>query len=166
MAQSDIFLKIETARAGPLRGETSDPEFDGQIDVVDWAWGMHSPVQAGGFTASGRVQIKPVTIRKRADSASTALMSALRSNDVVRKAVLSVRKAGGSKPVVCFTVTLEKGRILSYDVSSGIDAQGAPTLLETLTLGFTKITVDYIGQDARGGRTAASSYSDEISTPA
>jgi type VI secretion system secreted protein Hcp len=162
MAQQDIFLSIETVRAGALRGESSDPDHVGHIDVVEWSWGMASPTESGGFMATGRVQIHPVRFVKRADSASTGLMSALRSNDEIKKAVLTMRKAGGAKPVDYFTVTLEKGRVLTYEVRSQYDEHGVPALMETITLGFTRITVDYRGQERRGGGHATSSYSDEI----
>lgn len=165
MSQQDIFLSIVTQKGGPLKGESSDPAHAGEIEVIEWSWGMKSPFEAGGFMATGRVQVHPVRFVKRADSASTGLMAAMRQNDVIKKAVLTMRKSGGVKPVDYFKVTLEKGRILSYEVASQRDEHGIPSLIETLALGFTRIEVDYTGQQAQGGRAAASTYTDEISTP-
>jgi type VI secretion system secreted protein Hcp len=164
MAQQDIFLKVETTRAGALRGESTDPNHVGEIALVDWSWGMVSRTEAGSFQATGRAQVQPLRFVKRADAASTALMSALRSNDPVKKAVLTMQKSGGTSSVVYFVMTLERGRILSYDVRSERDEKGLPCVLEVFTMGFNRITVEYRGQDARGGGTAVSTYTDEIST--
>lgn len=165
MALQDIYLKIETDRAGHIKGGSVDPEHVGEIDVVEWSWGMASRHEAGGFQPTGRVQIQPVRFVKRADPASTGLMSALRNNDRIKKAVLTMRKSGGPKPVDYFKVTLEKGRVLSYEVSSQRDERGVPSLMEVVTLGFTRITVDYRGQESAGGSGATSTYSDEILAP-
>lgn len=164
MAQQDIFLKVETSRAGALRGESTDPNHAGEIALVDWSWGMAAASEAGSFRAAGRVQVQPVRFVKRADSSSTALMSALRTNDPIKKAVLTMQKSGGTSTVVYFSMTLERGRIMSYDVRSERDEKGLPTVLEVFTLAFNRITVEYRGQDARGAGTAVSTYTDEIST--
>jgi type VI secretion system secreted protein Hcp len=164
MSQQDIFLSLVTARGGPLKGESSDPGHLGEIDIIEWTWGMKVPTEAGSLLPTGRAQVFPVRFVKRADSSSTGLMSALRQNDLVKKAVLTMRKSGGVKPVDYFVVTLEKGRLLSYEVASQRDERGVPSLIETVSLGFLEITVDYTGQDPKGGKTASSTYSDQIST--
>lgn len=166
MAQQDIFLSIVTAKAGLLKGESTDPAHTGEIGIDDWSWGMASPFESSGFAATGRVQIKPVSFTKRVDLSSTGLMSALRSNDTVKKAVLTMRKSGGVKPVNYFVITLENGRVLSYDVESRRDEHGVPALFEVVRLGFTRITIDYRAQDAKGAQLGAASYTDEISRPA
>ncbi|MBX9638988.1 MAG: type VI secretion system tube protein Hcp [Mycobacteriaceae bacterium] len=165
MAQQDIFLKISTDAAGPLKGESTDPDHVGDISIIGWHWGMKSPRDAHTFQATGKTQIQPITVRKYADTASTGLMSALRRNDGIKKATLAVRKASGTKPVDYFVINLEKGRLLSYDVQSERDEKGAPVLLETIEIGFTRITIEYKAQEAKGGGLATSTFQDEIAAP-
>ena len=90
MAQRDIFLRIEGSRQGLLRGESQDKSHPGEIDVISWSWGMDSPGDAFGLP-TGRTNVELLRVAKRVDSASTALMSALRANEPIRKAVLTVR---------------------------------------------------------------------------
>jgi len=157
MARSDMFLKITGARTGEIVGEANDKNFPGQIDVVDWSWGMTAPTAVGG-QRTGRTQMRELRIVKEADRASTALMSVMNGNETISTAVLSVRKAAGSAPLPYFVVKLEKARIVSYEVQSGISSAGAPVLVEHLGLAFKKITIDYTLQGATGGSQGSTSF--------
>ena len=107
MALRDMFLKIDGAKQGPIKGETADQRHAGEIDVVSWSWGMDSPSDAFG-NAVARTAFDQLHIVKRVDSATTALMSALRNNELIKKAVLTVRKAGGADALAYFTITDRK----------------------------------------------------------
>ena len=74
-------------------------------------------------------------------------MSALRNNDQIKKAVLTVRKAG-SKQIDFLKVTIEKGRLTSIDVQSG--DSGTPELVESVSFSFQKISVEYVPQGVDG----------------
>lgn len=156
MPRSDMFLKAVGQRTGAITGESTDRRFAGQIDVVDWSWGMSAPSAVNG-QRSGRLLIKELTLVKRADRASTALMSVMRNNEMLSTAVLSVRKAGGADPLPYMTITLDKARIVAFDVQSDITLEGAPTLTERIGLHFLSMTVDYVPQDASGAGGGASS---------
>jgi type VI secretion system secreted protein Hcp len=158
MARSDMFLKATAQRAGVLAGESNDKNFPGQIDVVDWSWGMSAPSTTGG-QRSGRVSLDELKIVKRVDKASTALMFSLNSNDVLSSVVLTVRKSGGAnQSLVYFVMTLQMARITSYQVSSTDDADGSPVLMEHISLSFKSITIDYTPQSGAGGATGTSSF--------
>lgn len=157
MARSDMFLKVTGARTGEITGESNDKNFLNQIDIVDWSWGMTAPTAVGG-QRTGRLQMRELRIVKEADRASTALMSVMNTNETINTAVLSVRKATGNTPLPYFTVKLEKARIVSYEVQSGVSSGGAPTLLEHVSFAFKKITVDYTLQGATGGSQGGSSF--------
>ena len=53
------------------------------------------------------------------DSATTALMSALRNNELVKKAVLTVRKVDGEEALDYFIITIEKARLTHHRVVGG-----------------------------------------------
>ncbi len=147
MAQRDIFLRIEGSRQGLLRGESQDLSHPGEIDVLSWSWGMDSPGDAFGLP-TGRTHLELLRLTKRVDSASTALMSALRANEPIRKAVLTVRKAGG-EPLACFTLTLEHARLVQQRLRGG-EGEDSTLLTEELALSFQKVRVEYLPQCATG----------------
>lgn len=160
MGRSDMFLKAAGQRTGDIQGESIDKAFANQIDVVDWSWGMTAPSAVGG-TRTSRVLMGEVKIIKRVDKASTALMSVMRTNELLTTAVLSVRKAGGASPLPYLVVTLGGARIVAYEVQSDVDERGAPTLTEHWSLAFKTITVDHSVQTATGGSGGASSFTAE-----
>ena len=157
MARSDMFLKATGQRTGEIVGESNDKRFAGQIDVVDWSWGMTAPSAVGGARPS-RALMSELNLVKRVDKASTALMSVMWNNELLATAVLSVRKAGGQAPLPYLVMTLSQARIVGYSVHSALDAEGAPSLSEHLTLRFLSVTIDYTSQSATGASLGASSF--------
>lgn len=161
MSLGDMFFKVDGSRSGTVKGEAKDATHGGEIDILDWSWGMRAPTALGGGGMAGKTSLDALSITKRVDCASTALMSVLRNNESIKKAVLTVRKAG-SNPVEYFIVTIENARITSYDVTT---VAGVPhQLAEKLTFSFQKITVDYYPQDGSGGRKGGSSFNTEVSS--
>lgn len=161
MTKGDMFLKIETAKSGPIKGEAQDRSHKDEIDVVGWSWGMQASTPLSGAGTSAKASLQEITVRKNVDSASTALMSAMRSNDLIKKAVLTVRKAG-STPHEYLKVTIEKGRITALDVDTS-DFSHSGQLTERLSLAFQRINVEYVPQGADGLGRGAMLFDAEIS---
>ena len=161
MAKADMFLKVDGAKQGPIKGESSDSRHADEIEVSGWSWGMDNNGTAFG-AATARTSLQELIIRKRVDSASTGLMSALRGNEVIKKAVLSVHKAGGKAPVAFLTITLEKARIVSHRVGSAIDDE--PALTEELRIAFFKVQVEYRSQDGSGAGKGVNTFETEVQT--
>jgi type VI secretion system secreted protein Hcp len=145
-----MFLSVKCAKSGVIKGESNDISHADEIDVLSWSWGMQGRATLGGGTATSKAVIRELKIVKRVDSASTALMAALRSNDVITKAVLTLRKAGKS-PLEFFKITIEQGRLTGLTIEAG-DKSGSPEIFEDLTFTFNKITVEYTpqGKDGQG----------------
>ncbi len=89
-----MFLMVKGAKYGLIKGEAQDDVHKGEIEVLSWSWGMQAKSSLGGGAASGKASVRDLKIVKKIDSASTALMSALRTNEPIQKAVLTLRKAG------------------------------------------------------------------------
>jgi type VI secretion system secreted protein Hcp len=157
MASSDMFLSVDGQKTGAIKGGSIDTKRTGEIDVLGFSWGMKAPSSVGGVSAKGRRTLLELRIRKGVDSASTALMSVMSTNELIKKAILTVRKAGGEQ-IDYFSITVERGRITSLEVG----AQDSPVLTEELSIAFEKITVDYFPQDVKGGRKGGSSFTDEV----
>jgi len=147
MAKGDMFLKIDGSRQGAIKGEAQDAGHIDEIDVLGWKWGMEGNLIHGQATA--KTTVRELKISKRVDKATTALMSALRSNEPIRKAVLTVRKAGGANPVEYYTISMEKGRITAV-IQQSDDAGDTTALNEEVSIAFSKVAVEYKPQGGEG----------------
>jgi len=147
----DMYLMVKGARTGVIKGESQDEGHKGEINVLSWSWGMAAKVSLGGGLATGKASIHDLKIVKRIDSASTALMAALRTNEPIQKAVLTLRKAGKTQ-LEFLKITIERGRVLSLTIAGG-DEQGGHGVVEHIAFSFNQISVEYTpqGKDGQGG---------------
>ena len=160
MSSGDMFLKLDGARQGAIKGEAQDDAHKDEIDVIAWSWGMHAQRAMSAGEDSGKATLDEIGIVKRVDSASTGLMAAMRNNELIKKGVLTVRKAGGN-PLEYVKITIEKGRITAMDVrSDGASTDAA--LTEELRLAFQKISVEYTPQGTDGLPRGAMIFETEI----
>ena len=157
-----MFLSVTGARAGPITGESQDSKHKNEIEVLAWSWGMQGKPSLGGGGASGKSTIRELRVTKRVDKASTALMSALRTNEPIKVATLTIRKVGKA-PLEYLTIKIEDGRVMSLEIEAG-DASNAPALLERVNFSFNKITVDYTPQGPDGNPLGGTSFMDEWTT--
>jgi type VI secretion system secreted protein Hcp len=155
----DMFLMVKGAKHGLIKGEAHDGDHKEEIEVLSWSWGMQARPSLGGGGASGKATVNDLKIVKKVDSASTALMQALRTNEVIQKAVLTLRKAGDS-PLEYLKITIEQGRVTALTVEAG-DSGGGSELLEHLSFSFNKITVDYVPQGKDGYAKGGMTYMDQ-----
>jgi type VI secretion system secreted protein Hcp len=158
---SDIFLMVKGARSGVIKGEAQDSAHPQEIDIVSWTWGMQARAALGGGGATGKATVHELKVVKRVDSASTALMSALRSNELIAKAVLTQRKAGKSQ-LEFLKVTIEQGRVTALTIEAGSDSSNTPDIFEQVSFSFNKITVEYVPQGKDGQATGGMMYTDEF----
>lgn len=154
---SDVFLSLQCKRAGKIKGEATSPGHVDDIVVKAWAWGLAASSAIGATQATARRSWKALTLTKSVDRASTALMSALATNDEVKEAKVALRRAGGSQDDY-YVVVLERGRIASLDQT--VDAHG--NTVETVSIVFNKIGVEYRLQQQAGSAGGTSTFSDEI----
>jgi type VI secretion system secreted protein Hcp len=156
-AGSDVFLRVQTKRAGKVKGEATAPDHENDIVVSAWNWGMSAGSAIGSGQATARRSYKHLTVFKAIDAASTSLMSALATNDEVKEARLAMRRAG-EEQVDFFTITLGGARVTALDIT--VDEHGAA--LERLEIAFTKVEVEYRRQEGSGQSGASSSFVDEF----
>jgi len=154
---SDIFLHVQTKRAGKIKGEAAAPDHTDDIVIASWNWGLSAGSAMGSGKATARRSYKHLTVFKGIDSASTSLMSALATNDEVKEARLAMRKAG-EEQVDFFTIILGGARVSAIEIE--VDDQGTP--VERVEFSFTKVEVDYRRQESSGQSGATSSFMDEL----
>jgi type VI secretion system secreted protein Hcp len=158
---SDIFLSVKGAKSGVIKGESQDAQHAKEIDVVSWSWGMEAKASLGGGTARGKATIRELKIVKKVDSASTPLMAALRSNEIITKAVLTQRKAGKTQ-LEFLKITIEQGRVTELTIEAG-DEESSPDLFEYVSFSFNKISVEYVPQGKDGAAMGSMLFTDEWS---
>jgi type VI secretion system secreted protein Hcp len=154
----DMFLKVTGASSGVIKGESQDAEHKGEIDIVSWSWGMQVKSTLGGGTATGKASMHDLKLVKRVDVSSTALMAALKNNEVIKKAVLTLRKAGTSH-LEYLKITIEQGRVTGLTIETG-DEEGRPTLFENLSFSFNTIQIEYVPQLKDGQRGGSTMFTD------
>jgi len=154
-----MFLAVKGSKSGKINGEAQDSKHQNEIEVVGWSWGMQGKPSLGGGAAAGKATVRELRITKRVDKASTALMSALRSNELITEATLTLRKIG-KNPLEYMKIKIENGRVMSLDVEAGDDS-GKPTLLERVTFSFNKINVEYTPQGEDGMPQGTTTFQDE-----
>ena len=160
-ALGDMFLSVKGAKSGVIKGEAQDATHAEEIDVVSWSWGMQAKKSLGSSAPDGRATVNELRIVKRIDSASTPLMQALRSNEPITKAVLTVRKAGKGA-LEFFKITIEQARVTSIRLDAGGERTGTPDAFEDVTFTFNKITVEYVPQGKDGLPRGSTMYQDEF----
>ena len=156
---SDMFLTVKGAAHGVINGESIDDKHKGEIEVLSWSWGIQGKASLGGGGASGKATIREMKIVKKVDKASTALMGAVRTNELIKEAVLTVRKAGKTA-LEYLKIKMEQGRVMSIDIEAG-DLAGGMDLVERITLSFNKIDVEYTSQGADGHPQGSTSFQDQ-----
>ena len=160
MSKGDMFLKVEGTRQGPIKGEAQDREHASEIDILGWSWGMRAQTSMGAGGITGKSTLHELAVSKRVDSATTALMAALRNNEQLKKVVLTVRKAG-KDPVEYFKITLEGARVTALDVISEEEGSNEQ-LSEKLSIAFTSISVEYTPQGEEGSPRGGMSFETDI----
>jgi type VI secretion system secreted protein Hcp len=153
----DLFLHVQTARAGKLKGEAASTGHVDDIELTGWQWGLNASSAIGSTQATGRRSYTALTVYKRIDAATTPLMSALATNDAVKEARLTMRRAGGAQEDF-FIVTLKDARITS--VQHVGEADGGTR--ETVAIAFAKVEVEYRPQKSTGGRGGSMTFTDEL----
>ncbi len=155
--QSDIFLHVKTKRAGKVKGESTTEGHEDDIQVFGWTWGVQAGSAIGSSASTARRSYRQLVVSKGVDSASVGLLSALATNDEVKEAVLSMRKAGGSV-LDYYRLSLSGARIVDVAIDVGVD--GWP--IESVTIAFTKVEIEYKKQQATGGSGGSFTFSDEV----
>jgi type VI secretion system secreted protein Hcp len=154
-----MFLSVKGAKHGQINGESQDSQHKNEIEVLGWSWGMQGRPSLGGGGATGKATMRELRVTKRIDKASTALMSALRTNESIKEAVLTLRKTG-KKTLEYLKITIQDARVLSLEIDAG-DASGSALALERISFSFNKIGVVYTPQGPDGTPQGSTSFDDE-----
>jgi type VI secretion system secreted protein Hcp len=144
VAQKDIFLKIEA-----IDGESQDSKHKGEIDLDSFSWGATNSGTAatGGGGGAGRVAMQDFHFVTHVQKSSPKLMLACSNGEHIKKATLTVRKAGKEQQEYLI-ITFSDVLISSYQVGCSSANELIPS--EQISFNFSKIEYEYKEQKADG----------------
>jgi type VI secretion system secreted protein Hcp len=148
----DTFLDI-----AEVPGESTATGFVGKMEIMSWSWGATNSINIGshsGGAAGGKAQISSFNIMKQSDKASTLLFKACTTGQHFPKAIVTMRKAGGTggqQPFLMYT--FEEVFVESIQWSGSTGGDDTPT--ESVSFVFGKVSVEYLAQDKAGKTSVA-----------
>jgi len=138
--QMEVFLEL----AG-IPGESTDGAHKDNIDVLGFSFGASQPSVSGSTAgANAKTEFQPLKVIKKVDRASPRLFTACASGELIKKAVLVVRRGGRGNEFLKY--------ILSDLVVSGIKQtlnQGGG-VREEMDLSYGKVEIEYSTESPDG----------------
>ncbi len=149
MATADYFLKIDG-----LDGEAQDDKHKGEIHVDSFHFGVSNAGSGhtGTGSGSGKAVVHDLHLSKHSDKASPNLFIACCNGKSIGNAIVTMRKAGGDKPVEYLVYKLTEVFVSSSNMSA---SEGGGIAQESLSLNFSKVEWSYKPQNADGSAGAA-----------
>jgi len=141
----DMFIKI-----GDVKGEAKDDKHKDEIEIESFSWGA---TQAGTFAfggggGAGKVRFQDLHFSTGVSKASPLLFKACATGQHYKEAILTCRKAGGSRESLDFMkITLSDVLVTSYQ-AGGSSGGDRPT--ESLSLNYAKIEYEVAAQNPDG----------------
>jgi type VI secretion system secreted protein Hcp len=145
---TDYFLQISG-----IPGESQDDKHKDWIDVLSWSWGESHPAApaAGTGAGGGKVNFQDMAFAMRLSKASPALFLACASGQHIKEAKLVARKAAGKGQQEYLTWTFSDLLVSSYQTGG---SGGDDTVVDSVSLNFSKAVVSYKAQKADGSLDA------------
>jgi type VI secretion system secreted protein Hcp len=139
----DMFLKLDG-----IKGESKDKDHKDEIKIESMSWPLNQmgTQGSGGGGGAGKVDVGNISITKYVDKSTADLIYAVCSGKHIKDALITVRKAGGEKPLEYLKVTLTDVLVSSVQAAGS----SADVLVESISLDFGKFKVEYFEQDSKG----------------
>jgi len=149
---TDYYLATD----GPkIEGESQKQGHEKEIEVLSWAWGGNNDgsFAQGSGGGTGKFHSQDLSVTIPISKASSKLLQACTKGTHFDKMILSCRKSGGdTKPYDFLKITLEHCLVSSFNASG---SQGVEQLIDAITLNFSKVTYEYVAQDASKGTVSS-----------
>lgn len=142
----EIFFKLDGAD-----GESEKDGHTKEMEVFSFSLAASntSSVAFGTGSGAGKVDISSLSLQRQVDNATTKLFQLCCNGKHTAKGKLTVREAGGDKPVEFLTYDLEEV-FIDHISWGGTAGGGKPS--ETVSVSFKKIVQTYYPQLATGAQ--------------
>src|SRR6476620_3402960 len=143
---SDIFAKI-----GDIKGESLDDKHKGEIEVLSWSWGVSNAgeMRGGSGGGEGKASFHDLSFTHNIDKASPVLLQSCATGVHLKEATITHRKAGKGQQE--FLVVKMNDVIITSVTNQDVNAGNT---VETVTLAFAKVDLEYKPQKADGSLDA------------
>jgi len=143
---SDIFAKL-----GDIKGESIDDKHKGEIEVLSWSWGVTSSgeLSHGGGAGAGKATFRDLSFVHKIDKASPVLLQRCATGQHLKDATITRRKAGKGQQEF---LVIKMSDVIVTSVQQ--HDEGGKSQVESVTLAFAKVDVEYKPQKADGSLDA------------
>lgn len=141
----DAFLKVDG-----IDGESTRKGYEKQIPILSFSWGGSNPATIGvtGGGGGGKGQLSGLSVMKKTDASSPKFFQKCMEGEHIKKASLTLLKAGGKEAIDFIKYDLETVYIESVQYSGSQGGDDSP--LESVSLVCGKVTYTYTPQTATG----------------
>jgi type VI secretion system secreted protein Hcp len=143
------FLKVDG-----IKGDSQDKAHPQQIEIASFSAGVTQNVSAtaGGGMGAGKAAIAPFTVTKAIDSSSPQFFLYTCNGKHIPTVVLELVSAGETQqPILRYTLT---DAIVASVQTSGGGGAGAEKPSEQISFAFSKISIEFMGQNEKGAAGA------------
>jgi type VI secretion system secreted protein Hcp len=143
---SDIFAKL-----GDIKGESIDDKHKGEIEVLSWSWGVASSgtMAHGGGGGEGKANFTDLSFTHKIDKASPVLMQRCATGQHLKDATITRRKSGKGQQEF---LVIKMSDVIVTSVQQ--HDEGGKSQVESVTLAFAKVDLEYKAQKADGSLDA------------
>jgi type VI secretion system secreted protein Hcp len=151
---ADIFAKL-----GDIKGESLNEKHKDEIEVLSWSWGMTNAAKpgGGGGGGEGKASFHDLSFTHKIDKASPVLMKGCATGQHLKEATITHRKAGKGQQEF---LIIKMNDVLITAVTDAENDEGAN--LETVSLAFAKVDLEYRPQKADGSLDAGIHFKYDI----
>jgi type VI secretion system secreted protein Hcp len=150
---SDIFAKI-----GDIKGESLDSKHKDEIEVLSWSWGVTNPVKVSGSGGgTGKASFHDLSFTHKIDKASPLLLKGCATGQHLKEATITHRKAGKGQQEF---LIIKMNDVLVTAVTEDDSSEGGR--LETVSLAFAKVDLEYRPQKSDGSLDAGIHFKYDI----
>jgi type VI secretion system secreted protein Hcp len=143
----DAFLKLTD-----VKGESQDAKHKGEIDILSFSFGVAQTGSSaiGGGGGTGKASVQDFHFVHAMDQATPVLFQKCATGEHLKEALITVRKAGGDQ-LEYLKIKLVDVLVSSVSPSGTTAHAGSSEVpLESVSLNFAKISLDYQPQGADG----------------
>ena len=152
----DMFIKIDG-----IDGESPDAVHKNEIQVLKWKWDVsqHSNMHSGSGGGSGKATVSDFCFEHYTDKASPNLLNYCLTGKHIKNIQFVIRKAGGN-PLEYLLIKFTDVIITLVDMAGSVEDESRPR--ETVKFSFSKMTQDYIMQNAEGQKSGVISATYDV----
>ena len=152
----DIFAKI-----GDIKGESVDSKHKDEIELLSWSWGVSrsGSLSSGGGGGAGKASFHDLSFTHKIDKASPLLLKACATGQHLKEATITRRKAGKGQQEF---LVIKMNDVLVTSVADSDDSGG--DLMESVTLAFAKVDLEYRPQKPNGSLDAGLHFKYDLKT--